>query len=80
MDKNKDDNGEDDGGDSDQNAKKNKDSIITIDSKYISPSSPTACTTSVTAVGTVGGSATNKVTVEIAKKANYAKGLTVFAN
>ena len=78
-DNDKDDNGEDDDDcDRDPNAENNRDSIITIDSKYISPSSPTVCKTAVTVVGTVGGSVANKVTPSLAKSANYAKGITVF--
>jgi hypothetical protein len=43
-----------------------------------SPESPTACKSSVTVVGKVGGSVSNKVTIEAAKSANYSKGLAVF--
>ena len=46
--------------------------------EYITPTSPTSCTHSVTYVGTVGDSSSNLVTNSLAKSANYSKGLTVF--
>ena len=36
----------DEDGERDENAEENEDIIITVDSKYISPSSPTSCTSS----------------------------------
>ena len=68
----------DEDGDRDKNAENNEDSIITVDSKYISPSSPTSCTSSVSLVGKVGDSATNRINTAVARSANYSKGLTVF--
>ena len=68
----------DEDGDRDENAENNEDSIITVDSKYISPSSPTSCTSSVSLVGKVGDSATNRINTAVARSANYSKGLTVF--
>ncbi len=68
----------DEDSDPDKNAENNEDSIITVDSKYISPSSPTSCTSSVSLAGKMGDSATNRISTAVARSANYSKGLTVF--
>ncbi|MBL4825205.1 MAG: hypothetical protein JKY07_08230 [SAR324 cluster bacterium] len=64
--------------DGDEDAKKEDDDKNVLENVIISPASPTACKTSVTVVGTVGGSVANKVTPSLAKSANYSKGLVVF--
>jgi len=71
-----DDNGDE--GEDIEGAEKEDNSKSVVSSEFTSPSSPTACKSSISVVGTVGGSATNRINTAVAKSANYAKGLSVF--